>query len=79
MYPADEKHTSFRTPLGVYCYTVIPFSLKNAGATYQRAMDKIFRTYIRKMIKCYVDDITVKSHRHAIHLIDLREVFDVMH
>jgi len=37
MYPEDEKHTSFQTPLGVYCYTVIPFGLKNAGATYQRA------------------------------------------
>ena len=38
MYPGDEKHTSFRTPLGVYCNTVMPFRLKNAGATYQRAM-----------------------------------------
>ena len=34
MYPDDEKHTSSRTPLGVYCYTVMPFRLKNAGATY---------------------------------------------
>ena len=32
MYPNDEKHTSFRTPLGVYCYTVMLFGLKNAGA-----------------------------------------------
>ena len=79
MYPADEKHTSFRTPLGVYCCTVMPFGLKNAGATYQRAMDKIFRLYIRKMVECYVDDIVVKSRRHADHLTDLREVFDVMH
>ena len=31
MYPNDEKYTSFRTPLGVYCYTVMPFELKNAG------------------------------------------------
>jgi len=34
MYPDDEKYTSFKTPLGVYCYTVMPFGLKNAGATY---------------------------------------------
>ena len=34
MYPDDEKHTSFRTPLGIYCYAVMPFGLKNAGATY---------------------------------------------
>ena len=34
MYPEDEKHTFFRMPVGVYCYTVIPFGLKNVGATY---------------------------------------------
>src|SRR3954467_12461589 len=79
MFPADEKHTSFRTPLGMYCYTVMPFGLKNAGATYQKAMDRIFRPYIRKTVECYVDDIAVKSRRHADHLTDLREVFDVMH
>lgn len=42
MHPRDEKHISFRTPLGIFCYTVMPFGLKNAQATYQRAMDKIF-------------------------------------
>ena len=46
MYPDDERHTSFRTPLGVYCYTVIPFGLKNAGATYQRAMSTIFHDHL---------------------------------
>ena len=35
MYPEDEKHTSFRTPLGVYCYIGMPFGLKNAGVSYQ--------------------------------------------
>ena len=45
MYPKDEKHTSFRTS-GVYCYTVMPFGLKNAGATYQRAMSVIFRDHL---------------------------------
>jgi len=34
IYPDDKKHTSFRIPLGVYCYTVMPFGLKNVGATY---------------------------------------------
>jgi len=42
MYPDDEKYTSFRTPLEVYCYTVMPFGLKNVGATYQCAMSTIF-------------------------------------
>ena len=67
MYPDDEKHTSFRTPSGVYCYTVMPFGLKNAGATYQRAMNTIFRDHLQKMVECYVDDIAVKSrNKNAI-------------
>ena len=42
MYPEDEKHASFRMPLGVYCYTLMPFGLKNAGTTYQCAVNVIF-------------------------------------
>ena len=78
MYPDDEKHTSFRTPLGVYCYTVIPFGLKNAGGTYQRAMNAIFHDHIRKTVKCYVNDITVKSHAKGDHIADLKTIFDIM-
>jgi len=78
MYPGDEKHTSFRTPLGVYCYTVMPFGLKNAGATYQRAMSIIFRDHLRKTVECYVDDIAVKSRDKNDHLRDLRTIFDIM-
>ncbi|XXG47811.1 hypothetical protein AAC387_Pa02g2389 [Persea americana] len=43
MNSSDERDTSFRTPLEVYYYTVMPFGLKNAGATYQRAILKIFK------------------------------------
>ena len=77
MYPDDEKHTSFRTPLGVYCYTVMPFGLKNAGATYQRAMSTNFREHLRKTVECYVDDIAVKSRNKNDHLSDLRTMFDI--
>jgi len=78
MYPEDEKHTSFWTPLGVYCYTVMPFGLKNAGATYQHAMITIFRDYLGKTVECYVDDIAVKSRNKNDHLRDLRTMFDIM-
>ena len=61
MYPDDEKYTSFRTPLGVYCYTVMPFGLNNVGATYQRAMNAIFHEHMRKTVECYVDNIVVKN------------------
>ncbi|XXG42081.1 hypothetical protein AAC387_Pa01g2429 [Persea americana] len=75
MHPEDEKHTSFRTPFGVYCYTVMPFGLKNAGATYQRAMMKIFQDMQHKTVECYVDDLAVKSQRKEDRLKDLQEVF----
>ena len=78
MYLEDEKHTSFRTPLGVYCYTVMPFGLKNAGTTYQCAMSTIFRDHLRKTVECYVDDIAIKSRNKNDHLRDLRIMFDVM-
>jgi len=64
--------------LGVYCYTVMPFGLKNAGATYQRAMNAIFHEHIRKTVKCYVDDIIVKSYAKGNHIADLKTVFDIM-
>jgi len=66
IYPGDEKHTSFRIPLGVYFYIVIPFGLKNAGATYQRAMNTIFHKHIHKTIECYIDNISVKSRTKVI-------------
>lgn len=43
MNQSDERHTAFRTPFRVYCHTVMPFGLKNADATYQRDMIKIFK------------------------------------
>ena len=48
----DEKDTSFRTPFRVYCYTVVPFGLKNLGATYKRAMMKIFQDMQHKTVEC---------------------------
>ena len=42
MAPKDAKKTAFRTPMGNFYYTVMPFGLKNTGATYQQAMTAIF-------------------------------------
>ena len=78
MYLKDEKHTSFRTPQGVYCYTVMPFGLKNTRVTYQREMSTIFHNHLRKMVECYVDDIAVKSRDKNDHLRDLKIMFDIM-
>jgi len=78
MYLDDEKQTSFQTPLDVFCYTVMPFGLKNTGATYQHAMSTIFRDHLRKTVECYVDDIAIKSRDKNNHLYDLRTISDLM-
>ncbi|XP_038875075.1 uncharacterized protein LOC120067603 [Benincasa hispida] len=73
---ANEEMTAFRTPKGIYCYKVMPFGLKNVGATYQRAMQKVFDNMLHKHVECYVDDLVVKTKRRQNHLKDLRTVFD---
>ena len=76
MAPEDEELTAFRTPRGVYCYTVMPFGLKNAGATYQRAMTVVFDDMLHNTVECYVDDLVVKTKEREYHLNDLKRVFD---
>nr|KYP65120.1 Transposon Ty3-I Gag-Pol polyprotein [Cajanus cajan] len=61
MHPRDEEKIAFITDLTNYCYRVMPFSLKNAGATYQRLMDKIFRHQLGRNMEVYVDDMVIKS------------------
>lgn len=78
MAPRDEEMTAFRTPKGIYCYKVMPFGLKNAGATYQRAMQKIFDDILHKSVECYVDDLVVKTKKRGDHLQDLKMVFELL-
>jgi len=76
MNPEDEKSTAFRTPHGAYCYTVMPFGLKNGGATYQRAMTIIFHDFFHNLVERYVDDLLVKTKDRENHQHDLRRVFE---
>ena len=61
MSPADEEKTTFITPHSLYCYKVMSFGLKNAGATYQKLMTKIFKPLVGGSMEIYIDDIVVKS------------------
>ena len=65
-------------PAKVFCYKVMPFGLKNAGATYQRLMNKMFANQIRRNVQVYVDDMLVKGRREEDHLKDLEETFDTL-
>jgi hypothetical protein len=71
----DREKTAFITSLGVYCYKVMTFSLKNARATYQRMVTKMFKDQIRRTMKIYIDDMVVKSKLSQNHLKDLTETF----
>ena len=75
MAEEDQEKTVFSTSQGLYCYKVMPFGLKNAGATYQRLVNKMFSKQIGRNMKVYVDDILVKSKEELTHLDDLKETF----
>ena len=61
MAPEDMEKTSFITEWGTYCYRVMPFGFKNAGATYQRAATTLFHDMMHRDVEVYVDDMIVKS------------------
>ena len=67
MAPEDRKKTSFITEWGTYCYRVMPFGLKNASATYQRAATTLFHDMMHRDVEVYVDDMIVKSRDRADH------------
>ncbi|XP_069149116.1 uncharacterized protein [Solanum lycopersicum] len=73
----DAEKTAFITPWGVYHYRVMLFGLKNAGATYMRAMTTIFHDMIHKEIEVYVDDVIIKSRESSDHLTHLRKFFEL--
>ena len=68
MKESNQLTTSFITPFGLFCYVIMPFGLKNAGAIYQHCMLKCFGDLIGRTVEAYVDDIVVKS-KWANHLI----------
>ena len=61
MDEVDQEKTSFVTSQGLFCYKVMPFGLKNAGATYQRLVNHMFHLQIGRNVEVYVDDMLVKS------------------
>ena len=73
MAPKDMEKTSFITPWGTYYYKVMPFGLKNVGATYQQVATTLLHDLIHKEVAVYVDDMIVKSKDHEGHIPALRK------
>lgn len=69
---------SFISPEANYHYVVMPFGLKNAGATYQRMMTRMFRDKIGSTVEVYIDDMVVKSQEDQRHMDNLLEVFEIL-
>ena len=78
MDETDQEKTSFVTSQGLFCYKMMSFGLKNAGTTYQRLVNHMFRPQIRWNVEVYVDDMLVKSQDEKIHLDDLQETFNTL-
>ncbi|KAG7583508.1 Ribonuclease H domain [Arabidopsis suecica] len=78
MDPEDQEKTSFITDRGTYCYRVMPFGLKNAGATYQRLVNKMFHEHLGKTMEVYIDDMLVKSLKKEDHIKHLEECFEIL-
>ncbi|RVW53505.1 Retrovirus-related Pol polyprotein from transposon 297 [Vitis vinifera] len=76
MAPEDMEKTSFTTEWGTYCYRVMPFGLKNAGATYQRAATTLFHDMMHRDVEVYVDDMIVKTRDRPDHLAALERFFE---
>ena len=78
MHPSDAEKIAFITPHDLFCYNVMSFGLKNAGATYQRLVTKMFRLLLGKTIEVYIDDMLVKSKERPDHAEHFQETFELL-
>ncbi|GKF10289.1 reverse transcriptase domain-containing protein, partial [Tanacetum coccineum] len=78
MEKEDEEKTMFITCQGIFCYTNMPFDLRNVGATYQRLVDKVFQKHIGRNLKVYVDDLVIKSRTEDEIVRDIEETFKTL-
>ena len=73
---SDQEKTSFITSFGVYCYNTMTFGLNNAGATYQKAIQKCLQGQIGYNTEAYVDDVIIKTRSNDQFIADLQETFE---
>jgi hypothetical protein len=75
----DEEKTTLITSFGIFCYMKMMFELKNEGATYQKGIQIILETQIRRNVEAYIDDMVLKLKKRRDLLDGLKETFDNLH
>ena len=78
MHELDKEKTAFMIEQGIYCYKVMPFSLKNERATYQRLVNMMFKKQIEVTMEVYIDDIMMKGKQRSDHIGNLAKTFDIL-
>ena len=78
MHPLESAHITFITPTRMYCYNMMPFGLKHAGATYQRIMTRIFAPLLGNTMEAYINDMLVKSKSQEDYMSELQDAFRLM-
>nr|GEU87442.1 reverse transcriptase domain-containing protein [Tanacetum cinerariifolium] len=74
----DEEKSAFITSQGIFCYTKMPFGLRNVGATYQRLVDNAFHKQIGRNMEVYVDDLVTKIHTEDEIVRDMEKTFKTL-
>ncbi|GJY50796.1 reverse transcriptase domain-containing protein [Tanacetum coccineum] len=78
MAKEDDEKIEFITSQGIFCYSKMPFGLRNAGATYQRLVDKAFHKQIGRNLEVYVDDLVIKRCTEDEIIRDIEETFKTL-
>lgn len=75
LHPSSKPLTAFRTPLGLYQFTVLPFGLHGAPATFQRLMDRVLYG-CESFASAYIDDVVIFSHTWVDHLQHVKQALE---
>ena len=78
LFPEDQEKTAFITERGLHYYKMMPFRLKNTGATYQCLVNKLLEPLIGQTMEVYVDDMIIRSKTEGDHSDDLWKMFDIL-